>query len=313
MAKAISPLAFTGLRLGLDVGGTNIRLGVFDGLTLVSEIRFQANYSDICQQHAPSEAWRLILTTTTQAISDVLKLYPDIQTIGIGFPGFIDPHSGILAQSPNLPGLHHVNLGQDLSQTLGRAVNVFNDANAAAYGEYARLGQPETGLLYIGLGTGVGGGLVVGGQVWCGSHGYALEVGHLNVVSGGLVCGCGNKGCLEQYASATAIRHAYQARTGAALSAHAIAIAAQAGDVAAQQVYAEVGERLGQGIAMVLNIVDVAQVVIGGGVAAAWPLFASQLSLRLQQDLIPVLKPRVQYQASMLGDTAGMLGAALLS
>ncbi len=307
------PIAFVGLRLGLDVGGTNIRLGVFDGLTLIQETRFQANYSQLCQQHPPALAWQHILHSTHAAIAPLLTRYAAIQSIGIGFPGFIDPQSGILAQSPNLPGLHQVNLGLDLSQLVGRSVSVFNDANAAAYGEYALLGQPATGLLYVGLGTGVGGGLVVNGQVWTGSHGYALEVGHLNVVYGGALCGCGNRGCLEQYASATAISQRYQALTGQVLSAQAIAAQAAAGELIAQQVFAEAGERLGQALAMVLNIVDVAHVVIGGGVAAAWTWFAPSAHQRLQQDLIPVLKQRVQIHVSTVGDTAGMLGAALLA
>ena len=125
-------LEVAGKRLGLDVGGTNLRLGVFDGLQLLEEHRFQANYSTICKQYAPAEAWQTILQLTAEAIRPLLHKYADIQAIGIGFPGFIEPQTGVLAQSPNLPGLRNVNLGQDLSALLGRVVRVENEGNAAA-------------------------------------------------------------------------------------------------------------------------------------------------------------------------------------
>lgn len=93
------PEAASVLRLGLDVGGTNLRLGVFSDLALVEDTRFQANYSAICQQHVPDQAWQQILQVTAQAIQPLLEKYPAIQSIGIGFPGFINPQSGVLAQS----------------------------------------------------------------------------------------------------------------------------------------------------------------------------------------------------------------------
>lgn len=301
------------LRLGLDIGGTNIRLGVFDGLTLLEESRFQANYSQICQQHPPEEAWQNILQVTTEAIQPLLARHPGIQAIGMGFPGFVDPETGVLAQSPNLPGLQNVFLAADLSRTLGRKVSVENDANAAAYGEYCLLGQPAGGVLYIGLGTGVGGGLVVDGKVWRGVHGYALEVGHLIVVPGGRLCGCGNHGCVEQYASATAVSLNYAESSGERLTAAEIAILADQGNGQACAAFAKAGDRLAQALASILKIIDVTHVVVGGGLAGAWHWMAPAFDLRLQQDLIPVLRGTVQLHLSTGGDSSGMLGAALLA
>lgn len=307
------PEASAVYRLGLDVGGTNLRLGVFSDLVLVEETRFQANYSAICKQYPPAQAWQTILQVTADAIRPLLNKYPAIQSIGIGFPGFIDPQTGTLAQSPNLPGLRDVNLGRDLTELLGIKVRVENDANAAAYGEYCQLGQPEGGLLYIGLGTGVGAGLVVNGKVWAGHHGYALEAGHIIVVPEGRLCGCGNQGCVEKYASATGISQAYADLTGHTLTAYAIAVAADQGDIHAQTVYADAGSKLAQMLASVLKVVDVENVLIGGGVVAAWPLISATFEQRLAHDLIPVLRGKIKVHTTRSGDVAGMLGAALLA
>lgn len=307
------PEASAVYRLGLDVGGTNLRLGVFSDLVLVEETRFQANYSAICKQYPPAQAWQTILQVTADAIRPLLNKYPAIQSIGIGFPGFIDPQTGTLAQSPNLPGLRDVNLGRDLTELLGIKVRVENDANAAAYGEYCQLGQPEGGLLYIGLGTGVGAGLVVNGKVWAGHHGYALEAGHIIVVPEGRLCGCGNQGCVEKYASATGISQAYADLTGQTLTAHAIAVAADQGDIHAQTVYADAGSKLAQMLASVLKVVDVENVLIGGGVVAAWSLISATFEQRLTYDLIPVLRGKIKVHTTRSGDVAGMLGAALLA
>lgn len=317
MAESVEqPLAVSamaGKRLGLDIGGTNLRLGVFAGLTLLEESRFQANYAAICQAQPPAQAWQTILEITAGAIQSMRDKHPELQSVGIGFPGFIHPHTGVLASSPNLPGLQQVNLGADLSRHLGMNVGVYNDANAAAYGEYAVLGQRSGGLLYIGLGTGVGGGLVMDGQLWTGAHGCALEVGHVIVEPGGHLCGCGNRGCVEQYASATAISKAYAEQTAQTLTAQAVYTRATQGDGIAQAVYHAAGQKLGQGLAMVLNIVDVEHVVIGGGMVAGWSQLQAAFMARLQHDLIPVLRNKVQIHLSTTGDVAGMLGAALLA
>ncbi|MFD0912774.1 ROK family protein [Methylophilus luteus] len=307
------PEAASVLRLGLDVGGTNLRLGVFSDLALVEDTRFQANYSAICQQHAPDQAWQQILQVTAQAIQPLLEKYPAIQSIGIGFPGFINPQSGVLAQSPNFPGLLNVNLGQDLSRLLGRQVLVANDGNAAAYGEYCLLGRPDGGLLYAGLGTGIGGGLVTAGQVWAGAHGYALELGHLIVEPGGPECGCGNFGCVEQYASATAIGKNYARLSKQQLSAFEVATLADQGYAQAQSVFQLAGAKLAQAIALTLNIVDVEHVVVGGGVVSSWPLMQDAFNQRLQTDLIPVLRDKIKIHLTSSADNAGILGAALLA
>ena len=308
------------LTLGIDVGGTNIRFGVFDGLVLVEETRYQTDFSGICKNHAPTEAWQMILQVLAEAVSATLSKHAAIQAVGIGFPGFINPQTQTLAQSPNFPGLKNVNLAVDLSRIIDKKVIVENDANAAAYGEYCLLNKPETGMIYFGLGTGVGGGLIVPSKhlmakPLVGFHGCAMEVGHIIVEPQGRLCGCGNQGCLEQYASASgvAISYTIQNSTKQKLTAQQIAELARVGDKDAQAAYNKAGEALAIALAHVLKVVDVPNVVIGGGMSGAWDLMQNAFNARLEADLIPVLRGKVKVNISKSGDQAGMLGAALLS
>ena len=299
--------------IGIDVGGTNLRLGVFEDLTLLEETRHQADFSSICKNNDPKQAWQKILQVLAEVISMRLTEYVDIQTIGIGFPGFIDPKTQTLAQSPNLPGLKDVNLAADLSQMISRKVIVENDANAAAYGEYCLLDKPETGLIYFGLGTGVGGGLIHAGKVFAGFHGCAMEVGHIIVEPQGRLCGCGNQGCLEKYASASGVALSYFDATKQKLEAHQIAELAKKGDAEAEAAYKQAGEALATALAHVLKVIDVPNVVIGGGMSGAWDLMQNAFDARLEADLIPVLRGKIKVTISKSGDQAGMLGAALLA
>jgi glucokinase len=302
------------LTIGIDVGGTNIRVGVFANLELIDETRFQADFSRFCKEHAPNEAWQRILSVTANAIQTVMQRHPDVQAIGIGFPGFIDPQTQLIAQSPNLPGLKNVNLAADLSQIIGKKVVVENDANAAAYGEYCLADKPAGGLIYIGLGTGVGGGFIdTSGKLYSGQHGVAMEVGHIIIEPNGRQCGCGNKGCMEQYTSASGVAISYLNATKQQLNAHQIAERADSGDKAAIEAYELAANALAQTLASIAKVIDVSNVVIGGGLTGAWPLMQKTFQQRLEADLIPVLRGKIQVKISTANDTAGMLGAAMLA
>lgn len=301
------------LQIGVDVGGTNLRVGVVDGLSLIYEKRTHADFATLCKTNAPDFAWQQIIQITSAALSEAIQAYPQITAVGIGFPGFIDPTTGKVAQSPNLPGLLNVDLAGDLSLALGRPVIVENDANAAAYGEYRLHAIDSANLIYIGLGTGVGGGLIVAGQPFVGQHGFAMEVGHLIVEHGGRLCGCGNLGCLEQYSSATGLSKSYQLATGQSLDTTKIAELAGKGDINAIEAYKLGGRCLAQAIAHIVKVVDVGQVVIGGGMSQAWPLMQQAFEQRLQADLIPVLRDKITVKISSSGDQAGIIGAALLA
>jgi len=308
------------LLIGIDVGGTNLRVGVVEsGLhgqaQLLDEIRFQADFSGLCRQHrdTPEQAWQTILATIADAIETVRSKHPAISAVGIGFPGFIDPHTQRIAQSPNLPGLANVDLSRDLSALIGLPVITENDALAAAYGEYMMAGKPGSNLIYLGLGTGVGGGLILNGKPFQGQHGVAMEVGHIITVPDGRLCGCGNRGCMEQYASASGVAISYQHASGEHCSAAEIAGRAAGGDEHAITAYALAATSLAQAVAHILKVIDVTDVVLGGGMSAGWPLMQAAFHKQLDADLIPVLRGRVNMHISGMGDQAGIIGAAMLA
>lgn len=306
------------LLIGIDVGGTNLRLGVVKSsvgaLQLLEEMRFRADFSRMFKTNSPELAWQAILTTTANSIQKVRQQYPDISAVGIGFPGFIDPYTQKIAQSPNLPGLKDVDFSADLSQSIQLPVAVENDALAAAFGEYANQHfKKPTHLIYMGLGTGVGGGLILNGQPFQGEHGVAMEVGHIIVQPNGRQCGCGNAGCMEQYASASGVGLSFFEASQQKCNASEIAALAYQGNQAALAAYALAGKSLAQALAHTLKVIDVKKIVIGGGMSAAWPLMQDTFQTQLRCDLIPVLRNQLIISISSMGDQAGIIGAAMLA
>ena len=301
------------LSIGIDVGGTNIRFGVFNQTQLIDEIRLESNLSKLCGELLPEHASYEIVRILSSGIIHIIEKYQPIQSVGIGFPGFINPDSKKIVASPNLPGLSYFNLAGELSRILGLPFTLENDANAAAYGEYILAGKPESGLIYIGLGTGVGGGLVIDGKIFTGQQGCAMEVGHMIIEPNGRLCGCGNKGCMEQYASASGVAMSYFNATQNNLTAAQIAKLAAEGNQHAINAYTLAANALAQALASIVKVVDIKNVVIGGGVAAAWPLMKEAFTQRFEADLIAVLRNTIKIKISNANDKAGMLGAAMLS
>ena len=301
------------ITIGIDVGGTNIRFGVFNQTQLIEEIRLESNLSKLCGEMLPEHASYEVVRLLSSEIINLIEKNHTIQSVGIGFPGFIQPDSKKIVSSPNLPGLSYFNLAGELSTILGLPFTLENDANAAAYGEYILAGKPEGGLIYIGLGTGVGGGLVLDGKIFSGQQGYAMEVGHMIIEPNGRLCGCGNKGCMEQYASASGIAISYFNATKKQCTAAQIAEFANLGDKDAIAAYVLAANALAQTLASVVKVVDVKNIVIGGGVSAAWSLMKQTFVQRFEADLISVLRSTIQIKISNAKDKAGMLGAAMLS
>jgi glucokinase len=299
--------------IGVDVGGTNLRIGVVDGLNVIDEQRIHADFSRLCRDNPPEVALPAIHALLAESLAAAIAKFPEVAGVGIGFPGFIDPDTGCISQSPNLPGLRDIDLVTPLSNSLGLPVIVENDALAAAYGEYALAGLDVPGLIYLGLGTGVGGGLIHRSKPFPGEHGVAMEVGHIIVEPGGRLCGCGNRGCMERYASASGVSLSYAEASGATQDALAIAQLAATGDAHALAAYELAGEKLAQALAHILKVVDVALVVIGGGMSLAWPHMRAAFERRLDADLIPALRGKTRIALSRAGDQAGIVGAAMLA
>lgn len=303
------------LYAGIDVGGTNLRVGVVEDMRLIYTKRSQTDFSRFCLDNPPDVAWRQIVNTVAEALEKVLQVFPDIAAIGIGFPGFIDPVSGTILQSPNLPGLQSVDLATDLSAIIDRPVVVENDAVAAAYGEHCLYKGAFHSLVYIGLGTGVGGGLIYADRPFVGQHGTAMEVGHIIVdtTQAARLCGCGNQGCLERYASASGLALSYKLATGIKLDSEEVSRLAAAGDPHALAAFELAGKHLAQAVAHISKILDIGQIVIGGGLSSAWVFMEKSFNRQLKHDLIPALRNNVYVRISTSGDEAGIIGAAMLA
>jgi glucokinase len=247
--------------------------------------------------------------------------------VGIGAAGMIDFVGGSVAFAPNLP-LREVPLRDLVAQRSGLPCVVDNDANAAAWGEYRfGAGRGSRHMLLVTVGTGIGGGMVWDGALYRGAHGFAAEIGHVIVEPNGPPCGCGNLGCWEQVASgqaldrvgrAEAARHpdgaiARQA-AGAEVTGVHVTDAARAGDHAAVGIVEEVGRRLGQGLAGLVNILDPELIVVGGGVAEEGELVLGP-ARRAFVDAVeaPEHRPEVPILPAALGNEAGAIGAAALA
>jgi glucokinase len=247
--------------------------------------------------------------------------------VGVGAAGLVDFASGTLAFAPNLP-LRRVPIRDLVAERSGLPCVVDNDANAAAWGEY-RLGAGRRSrhMLLVTVGTGIGGGIVLEDSVYRGAHGFAAEIGHVIVEPNGPPCGCGNLGCWEQVASGRALdrlgreeaaRHpegavADLAGGGAVTGVH-VTDAARGGDAAAIRIVEEVGRRLGQGLAGLVNILDPDLIVIGGGVAEEGELILGPARRAMVEAVeAPEYRPDVPLVPAALGNDAGAIGAGVLA
>jgi len=301
--------------LALDVGGTNIRLAVVNQSGhVIARQQYKTSLSrmDVSSSNqAEAETLRIL----TSSITDMLTSYSGIHAIGVGFPGFFRQETGRLVSSPNIPHLLDFPLAERLSDAISLPVHVQNDAVLAALGEFRfGVGKGLKNLLHLTLGTGVGGGLILNGIPYLGESGMAVEIGHLCVVPNGRICGCGGSGCLETYASASAVAARY-AETGHQNITNAEDVYRKTldGDALATQVLHEAGSYLGQAIAEAVKLLDVHNVSISGGLADAWSFLSEPMNTSLNEKLIPPLKGNIRLHRSRLGGDAGLLGAAILA
>ncbi len=297
--------------LAADVGGTNIRLAIVSDKGVILEaVSTPAHFSkrDISAKK--------LLSTLASAFLDFLDDKTNVTAIGIGFPGFFLGNSGVLSSSPNLPMLKEIDLGKALSNTLGLPVVVQNDALCAAIGEHRfGAGMGRSNIIHITLGTGIGAGLILNNLPYTGEDGMAMEFGHLciNPDDHARVCGCGNTGCLEAYASASAIVSQFEEKSGTQMEAKEIYQYSLNGNKQAKEILLAAGAYLGAAIAEVVKILDIRYVTISGGLSAAWPILHPVLMKHLNARVIPPLKGKITVVRSQLDDKAGLLGAAALA
>ncbi len=330
--------------IGVDLGGTNLRIAAVDDQgTLVEKVTLGTKVS-LGRDH--------VIDDMCGAIEHMLEKYKNSATllgIGIGVPGIIDMQSGLLRESPNLPGWADYPVRAEIERRLKTVVILENDANVAALGEkWLGAARDFEEMAMLTLGTGVGGGLVLRGSIWHGMNGMAGEFGHTNVEPEGHPCGCGNRGCLEQYASATAVvRMAKEAiaanpASGLARAAHddvefsakSIYNLAIQGDEEARKVFRRVGRALGIVLSGLVNSLNLPIYVIGGGVSSAWEAFSPTIfeELRWRSMVYAATAPPDPLAAhhgasalvepgkgrktiitrALLGSDAGLYGAARL-
>jgi glucokinase len=290
-------------RVGVDIGGTSVKLGALGPAGEVLDERSLA-LSSVGSLPAALDG----------IASAVRELAPELDGLGVGMPGLLDRASGAVIESPNLPLFRGVRLCAELARRLDlspAAVALENDANAAALGE-AALGAARgaCNALVVTLGTGVGGGLILGGEIFVG-EGLAGEVGHVVVDPAGPRCGCGSRGCLETLASANAARRRARA-LGLGEDLAQLAAGARAGGRAERDFFASVGLDLGRGLAAVVSLLDVRLFVFSGGFSSALDLLAGGIAAGLSEWSYGARVSPPRLLPAALGPAAGWIGAALL-
>ena len=304
-----------------DLGGTHLRTAVVDR---AGTIHFHAKQNT---PHAKSARDIVDALITAARECDQQSAAPNLSPdfISVVVPGTVNVGAGSIVQAPNLPFLNGFALADALSHELKRPAILENDANAAAVGEMWRgAARDRQTIVCVTLGTGVGGGIILDGKLWHGAHHSAAEVGHMCVDPfGGVACACGSRGCLEVYASATAIvrmaREALprypnsQLQTEDGLTAAKIFRAGVEGDGLALETFRRMGVYLGIGLANLINILNPEMIVIGGGVVNGWPLFAKHMKHEVSERAFPLLADLVTIVPAECGDDAGLLGAARLA
>lgn len=304
--------------IAMDIGGTNVRLALIarDGTIL-------QRASTPCSIAAGRDNFlRDLGSTLTRMTSQAKAAGLGVVAVGAGVPGLIAADGTILS-SVNLRPLDGFNLQQWLGEKLRLPATTLNDANAAAVAEHSfGAGRQFDSLLHFTLGTGVGSGLILERKLWTGSGGIAAEYGHATVEPDGYRCSCGNHGCLEQYASATAIarlaREMIRAGKNSSLAelspdvitAAAVATAASNGDAVATACLASAGRYLGIAAASAANLLNIEAIIIGGGVAASFALLAPAIRREIDSRAFAAAAAGLQLLPGELGDNAGVMGAA---
>jgi len=299
--------------IGLDLGGTNLRAAAIDRSgKMLDKISGATNFT---------EGREAVLGDIVAAIQKLRDRHgaAAFGGIGVGVPGFIRIKEGFITNSNNLPYLEDFPVRDEIERRLGAKVVLENDANAAALGEkWIGAGREADDLVLLTLGTGVGGGIISGGHILRGFVGMAGEVGHITVVPNGNPCGCGNQGCLEKYASATAVTAmAHLMHLGEGLSSKDVYdLARQPGEVGdkARDIWRVVGESLGMALATMVNTFNFPLYLLSGGMLPAWEFFAPHMLRTVERRSFTyrATKADTRIAQATLGNEAGLYGAAYL-
>jgi len=289
--------------VGVDFGGTQVKAGIVDNGEVVRSMTADT---------PPGASARDVLETLTNV---VLALTPKPPSVGFAIPGEVDGE-GRCWRLTNVPGFEGIYIGRELAERLGCPIAVENDATAAALGErlYGH-GRNYPSFLMVTLGTGIGGGLVLGHSLYPGTHGFAGEVGHMNVTRAldAPLCACGQRGCIEAYVGTRGLLRRYRELGGSADEVLPVALAARRGEEAGLRVFEEMGEALGKGLANIQNLLDLNAIVFSGGVSASFDLIEPHVRRSLREFAFAPPLAEVPLLVSELGERAGVIGAAHLT
>ena len=308
-------------RIGIDVGGTNVKLA------LVSP-EGKIIYSNSIPTHAEM-GYEYTVNNIKEAIRDLLKETDskpeNIQGIGFGFPGQVDYKSGIVRLAPNIPGWVDVPIAKMIEEEFHIPTRVDNDVRTATLGELNYgAGVGCENLVCITVGTGIGSGIVLNGKLVRGANNAAGELGHIKLnMQGGPLCGCGDRGCLEAYASGPSIvamaeeyirggkSTKYRELANPDITPYIVAVAAKEGDPVARQIFRIMGEYIGMGLTSVVNLLNPEKIIIGGGVAESGDILLEPIRETIAKRAMTIQR-QVEIVPAQLGNTAGVIGASLL-
>ena len=312
-------------RIGIDVGGTNVKIALVDD-----------NGKIIYSNSVPTYAkmgYEYTVNNIKQAIKDLMKetntTPSDIEGIGFDFPGQVDCKTGVVKLAPNIPGWVNVSIAQMIEDEFHIPTRIDNDVRCAALGELKfGAGRGCENFICITVGTGIGSGIVINGKVVRGATNAAGELGHIKLqMNGGPICGCGDTGCLEAFASGPAIVAMAQeyikggkstkfremaAVEGGEITPYMVAKAAEEGDPVAKRIFEIVGEYIGIGLTSVINLLNPERVIIGGGVAESGELLLGPIRKTIKERAMVVAGNAVEIVPAQLGNSAGVIGASML-
>lgn len=305
--------------LAADLGGTNLRMAVVDAS---GQVIFR-NRRGTPATGSQADIIAAIHSAIFECKQGLAGDY-EFAAFGAAVPAIVNSRDGVIHRSPNLPELNDLAFVRRFTDELGIPVVLENDANSAAVGEgWKGASRGVRNSIHVTLGTGVGGGIIIDGTLVRGVDGTAGEIGHIAVEPEGILCGCGSRGCVEQYSSATAIvRIAKELmaeypetslRSNLELTPLDVYMAGIEGDKLSLEVFRLVGTYLGIALGGLVNVLNPEVIVFGGGASAGWNLFIEHLSGEIRRRAFPHPAERVRLVRSELGDDAGILGAAFLA
>ena len=305
--------------IGIDIGGTNIKAGVFGEKGKLYTWRKIASHMEMGRNHVMERIGNLV--------ASLRKKHQIVPVVGVVVAGIINKKRTHLIHSPNLPGWDNFPIKKFLKHTLGCKVVIENDANGAALGElWKGVGKKHKSFVLLTLGTGLGSGLIINGKLWIGEDGTAAEMGHTKIVPYGLKCGCGGRGCLERYFSNTAIerlvKRALKSKKETLLSTYPLSQAisprivyhaAKAGDAVALSIFREISKYLGIAISNVINLLAIKTFILSGGISNASPIIIPLLKEEVNKNLFFPFSKDFEIEKGKLGNRAGAAGAAYLA